>query len=376
MSSSRKFSCKNRSLVLLMWTLALGFICIISLRSPSAKFVVKRGAEKRTDDVLMTTGGSENLIEKLRAEFDSVLETEMDILKAKRSAYNLTAEISTLVREKFAKLPIDTKDLYTHSEKEVEKILKMDQEDKELIKYVRNKMLVTPIPRNIPYNLRHPGSKDRSEGQLSAFLDIFVNVTNGGYFIECGAFDGEEISNTLDLEERYNWTGALIEGSPKNFRNLTARNRKSTLVPACLSVEKHPTKVKFEDGRTLGKIFNVSDVPLQNITAGKPKNPIIEVLCVPFYTIYKALDQSEIDLFVLDIEGHENDVLFTIPFDKVTIHVLIAEFSHGVKFTKEHMKSFMLDQGYRLYEGTNQRKWQKENYMFIKKGCKYDRIHP
>jgi Methyltransferase FkbM domain len=47
----------------------------------------------------------------------------------------------------------------------------------------------------------------------------------------------------------------------------------------------------------------------------------VQVHCVPFFSIYKAIGREEIDLFVLDIEGHEVEVLHTIPWDKVNILV-------------------------------------------------------
>jgi len=45
------------------------------------------------------------------------------------------------------------------------------------------------------------------------------------------------------MEERYNWTGALIEASSINFGKLVTKKRKAILIPACLSLEKHPTTV-------------------------------------------------------------------------------------------------------------------------------------
>ena len=48
----------------------------------------------------------------------------------------------------------------------------------------------------------------------------------------------------------------------------------------------------------------------------------VEVHCVPFYSIYNTIGREEIDLFVLDIEGHEVEVLHTIPWDKINIHVI------------------------------------------------------
>jgi hypothetical protein len=63
------------------------------------------------------------------------------------------------------------------------------------------------------------------------------------FYIECGGLDGEDFSNTVDLERKYNWTGVLIEGSPANFDILLKRHRKAALVPACVSLEKKATLV-------------------------------------------------------------------------------------------------------------------------------------
>ena len=39
----------------------------------------------------------------------------------------------------------------------------------------------------------------------------------GGFFVECGALDGELRSNTLTLERDYGWRGVLIEADPENL---------------------------------------------------------------------------------------------------------------------------------------------------------------
>jgi hypothetical protein len=38
-----------------------------------------------------------------------------------------------------------------------------------------------------------------------------------GFFVECGALDGETRSNTLTLERRHGWRGVLIEADPENL---------------------------------------------------------------------------------------------------------------------------------------------------------------
>jgi hypothetical protein len=45
------------------------------------------------------------------------------------------------------------------------------------------------------------------------------------------------------------------------------------------------------------------------------------VLCMPIFSILLALNRTSIDLFSLDIEGHELDVLRTIPWEDVDIKV-------------------------------------------------------
>ena len=70
-------------------------------------------------------------------------------------------------------------------------------------------------------------------------------MKKNGTFIECGALDGEWYSNTLGLERDYGWNGVLIEADPSNFKALLGRNRKSLMVPACLSMKNKPQLVRM-----------------------------------------------------------------------------------------------------------------------------------
>lgn len=61
--------------------------------------------------------------------------------------------------------------------------------------------------------------------------------------MECGALNGEYMSNTIDLERKFNWSGMLIEANPETFKSLLSRNRKAWTLPVCLSLEPFPTQV-------------------------------------------------------------------------------------------------------------------------------------
>jgi len=53
------------------------------------------------------------------------------------------------------------------------------------------------------------------EGQ-SAFVDKLLSGRRDGFFVECGAADGESFSNSLFFELERNWTGLLIEANPRS----------------------------------------------------------------------------------------------------------------------------------------------------------------
>lgn len=61
-----------------------------------------------------------------------------------------------------------------------------------------------------------------------------------GFFIECGALDGEIRSNTLFMEQNLDWEGVLIEADPENYRKLRLKHRKAWAIPVCLSTTTSP----------------------------------------------------------------------------------------------------------------------------------------
>jgi hypothetical protein len=77
----------------------------------------------------------------------------------------------------------------------------------------------------------------------------------GGFFIECGAADGESSSNTLYMERYLDWQGVLIEADRKFYDRLLTRKRKSYALHVCLSLKPHPTTVIYNNCRV---IYNIT----------------------------------------------------------------------------------------------------------------------
>ena len=64
---------------------------------------------------------------------------------------------------------------------------------------------------------------------------LSVCLQRGGFFVECGALDGETRSNTLYMERFLGWTGLLVEADPSNFKKVLSKQRNAWAVNVCLN---------------------------------------------------------------------------------------------------------------------------------------------
>ncbi|CAL8095424.1 unnamed protein product [Orchesella dallaii] len=235
----------------------------------------------------------------------------------------------------------------------IEKIMRgeplvLPQDDDTIVQYIWSKKLVHP-PSAKPYNLSD-SLEDPSRGQGQLIRKILKNMTNG-YFVECGALDGETRSNTLFMEQHLGWKGLLIEGDPSNYEMLVAKNRKSWASNTCLAIKPHPHQARFFKHFNRGRILGESPenfISSGNLSPGEKAEPVAIVQCMPLFSLLKALSVKVVDYFSLDVEGNELQVLKTIPFDKILIRTLSVEYIHTDE-GKDKLLDFMLSKGYNLY---------------------------
>ena len=156
----------------------------------------------------------------------------------------------------------------------------------------------------------------------SQFVDGLLRQRRDGFFVECGAFRGEDLSDTLFFEVRRNWTGILIEAHPDYHREILRKNRDALVLRACLSHARRPGLVKFKlDGWGSG----VS--ALNKNTRTRRNVPETDVQCFSLNSIMAAIRVRHIDLMVLDVEGSELPVLETIDWTRLSVDVFNIEYS-------------------------------------------------
>ena len=148
----------------------------------------------------------------------------------------------------------------------------------------------------------------------------YINYENG-FFIECGAYDGVDKSNTWYYEKYLNWKGILIEPLPDKFIDLK-KNR---------STKNHFFDVALVDSNFKENSIELIDSGLKSIfkNLNKKNTNINSIIEVKTKTLSNVLEESNspkiIDFFSLDVEGAEKVVLEGINFEKFTFKYLLIE---------------------------------------------------
>lgn len=137
--------------------------------------------------------------------------------------------------------------------------------------------------------------------------DIFALLNSrfkrGGYFVEVGANDGYNLSNTLLLEAEFHWNGLLIEANPKYTTSL--KTRKASVEISAVS--DHMGSVAFKDGGLYGGISEHLDA-----THEKKLLQAKEII-VQSATLTKIFNTHDvpgvIDFISIDVEGCEVSIV-------------------------------------------------------------------
>jgi len=217
-------------------------------------------------------------------------------------------------------------------------LMNIKEDEPTLVKFIQEAKLKLPSPTDLDYNLNGKPLGGQI-GQVDIVLQYFKNKTNG-FFIEAGAHDGELLSNTLQLEKDFHWTGLLVEPNSISYQNLETKNRKAFAINACISTSSHPDVVDF-------KVHGMGSTVIKDLDRVKNINENEKVECYPLYSMLLAIGQTKVDFFSLDIEGAEEFVLRSIPWDKIDIDLVNIEVNHS---DEEEIRKIMKNAGYKVHK--------------------------
>lgn len=219
-------------------------------------------------------------------------------------------------------------------------IVAWNSEDPRLISHIRKNYLYPPKSRSVPYNLDNPNRRYWSQKTQSEIIEKLFNGKRNGFFVECGAFDGETYSNTLSFETYFNWTGILIEADYLNVKKLLSKNRKSWILNGCLGDGDKPQKLTLYGGSYVGGLAKYMSTIRNLFTRYWQPMSAHQVWCFPMISILMAVNRTKVDFLSLDVEGGEVDILKAAPWQKIDIDLIQVEYMvfQGIFWDKDLSK--------------------------------------
>ena len=196
----------------------------------------------------------------------------------------------------------------------------------------------------------------KSYSQINQDLQVldFYEEKRGGFFIEIGASDGIEISNTYLLETQYEWKGICVEPIPYRYEKLVV-NRPNSKCSDKAVIGVSGLKLSFDiakDGDGMSGISSyIIDKHRQQIDANK------ETIAVETISFNDLLEQFEAPSFIeylsLDTEGTELDILKSLDFDSYKFGLIDIEHNF-MEPKRTEIRNLLISKGYQ---------YVRENYV-------------
>jgi len=181
-------------------------------------------------------------------------------------------------------------------------------------------------------------NKFYSQVKQDKWVCEFFNYKKNGYFLDLGAYDGIELSNTYYLEKELNWSGICVEASKIIFEKLKLQR-----ICICLNnaIYNKNIMVNFISSGMGGRISN------NNYTESVQAVTIKDIL-------KKNNSPKIIDYISLDIEGDEYEALLGFPFTDYEAILWTIEHNlyNGViqRILKANIFNIMCKNGYEIFK--------------------------
>lgn len=142
-----------------------------------------------------------------------------------------------------------------------------------------------------------------------------------GFFVEIGAGNGVDLSNSYYFEKVLGWKGLLIEPNPYSYQDLIKSRNCLTSDKLCGEIE--DVEVEF---LIAGPVSGVICDPMGYWVQKNINNPRIKLKTYLLGKVLKEFDcPKRMDFLSLDVEGQEVNILKTFPFEEYIFDFICVE---------------------------------------------------
>jgi FkbM family methyltransferase len=183
------------------------------------------------------------------------------------------------------------------------------------------------------------------------FQDLFVadksNYKQKGFFVEFGAMNGFENSNTFMLEQQLNWSGILVEPSIK-FQKELSSNRKRNRIDNRLVFSVTGQELLFNE--TVDSGLSTIDSFTESDSWNRISKDKYYVTSISLEDLLKEHEApNKIDYLSIDTEGSELEILSNFNFSRYEINIITVE--HNYSKNRKRLQNLLEEKGYvRHYE--------------------------
>jgi FkbM family methyltransferase len=201
-------------------------------------------------------------------------------------------------------------------------------------------------PQN-DYNLssKLPNSYS-SELHQDLFVLSTLKLKQNGFFVEFGATNGIDGSNTFLLEKEFGWRGILAEPA-KGWHTQLQNNRPLAKIEFnCVWKDSH-SKILFKEVPDAPGLSTISQFADSDLHADSRKHgKEYKVSTISLNDLLKKFDAPEvIDYLSIDTEGTEYEILKEFNFNKYKINIISCEHNYNDK--RDTIKILLESKGFK-----------------------------
>jgi FkbM family methyltransferase len=192
---------------------------------------------------------------------------------------------------------------------------------------LRATMILSALAPDKNYGILYSCASMKSQLGQDVFALWASDMKQQGFFVEFGAGDGVNLSNSYLLEKEFGWSGILAEPLPEYHEKL-ALNRTAALETSCV----WHTSGETLDFVSVGYLSTVADFAESDMHAqSRADRPVFSVKTISLLDLLDSYQAPTlIDFLSIDTEGSEYAILSAFPFgEKYTIKAIACEHNYS-----------------------------------------------
>lgn len=194
---------------------------------------------------------------------------------------------------------------------------------------------------NISSDLKKYIAFSKSQLSQDLFVLTHLKLKRYGYFVEFGATNGVDLSNTWLLEKEFGWKGILAEPS-KNWHADLSKNRFCNIEYKAVWIKSNE-KLMFLEAN-VPELSTFSDFRNTDSYSRKGHTYLVETISLLDLLIRNDAPKI-IDYLSIDTEGSELDILTNFDFEKYKFRVITVE--HNFTINRQKINQLLTSKGFK-----------------------------